>query len=343
MNVGILSALGSAFLFGISTPFAKLLVGEINPWLLAGLLYLGSGIGLSVVRLLLPDRRTILTRTELLWLGSAIVCGGVLGPVLLMWGLTLTSGGAASLLLNAEGVFTALLAWFVFRENFDRRIAIGMAAIVVGTVVLTWPREANVDGIWEPIAIVGACLCWALDNNLTRKVSLSSPLQIAALKGLTAGTVNTGLALAMNPVLPPAQSVAAAAVVGFLGYGVSLTLFVVSLRHLGTARAGAYFSAAPFVGAFVAVLFLGAPLTLRLMVAAALMGAGVWLHFTEHHEHDHKHEAVDHDHVHQHDEHHDHDHDVVAEGEHCHPHRHAPVRHKHAHYPDSHHRHTHAS
>ncbi len=341
MNIGVLSALASALLFGASTPLAKLLVGEISPWLLAGLLYLGSGIGLSLVRLLLPGQRTPVRGGEWLWLGSAIVFGGILGPLLLMWGLTRTPGSAAALLLNAEGVLTALLAWFVFKENFDRRIAVGMAAIVAGTIVLSWSGKAGVGPAWGPLAIVGACLCWAMDNNLTRKVSLSDPLQIASLKGLVAGTVNTVLALTMHAALPPLPAVASAAVVGFFGYGVSLALFVVGLRHLGTARAGAYFSAAPFVGALMAVLLLDEPITLRLVVAATLMGIGVWLHLTERHEHEHQHEAVEHEHSHRHDQHHEHSHDGAAEGEHSHWHRHEPIVHRHPHYPDAHHRHTH--
>jgi drug/metabolite transporter (DMT)-like permease len=340
-NIGVLSALGSAVLFGASTPLAKLLAGAVSPWLLAGLLYLGSGIGLSLVRLLRPGQRAPLGKGEWPWLAGAIASGGVLGPVLLMWGLTRTPGSTAALLLNAEGVLTALLAWFAFRENFDRRIAAGMAAIVAGTVVLSWSGTPDAPASWGPAAVVGACLCWALDNNLTRKVSLSDPLQIAALKGLAAGAVNTALALAVDAQPPSLQAAAAAAVVGFLGYGVSLVLFVVGLRHLGTARAGAYFSAAPFVGALLAVPLLGEPVTVRLALAAALMGVGVWLHLTEHHEHEHGHEAVEHDHVHSHDAHHDHHGDGAVEGEHSHWHRHAPVVHRHPHYPDAHHRHDH--
>lgn len=345
MNIGVLSALVSALLFGVSTPLAKLLVGEISPWLLAGLLYLGSGVGLSLVRLLRSGQRTPVRGSEWFWLGSAIVSGGIMGPLLLMWGLTQTAGSTAALLLNAEGVLTALLAWFAFKENFDRRIALGMAAIVAGTIVLSWSGSFDLANAWGPVAIVAACFCWALDNNLTRKVSLSDPLQVASLKGLVAGTVNTALALALHSTLPPLPALASAAVVGFLGYGVSLALFVVGLRHLGTARAGAYFSAAPFVGALVAVLLLDEPVTVRLAIAAALMGVGVWLHMTEHHEHEHRHVGEEHEHPHQHDEHHDHQHahpgGRAIEGEHSHWHRHAPVVHRHPHYPDAHHRHDH--
>jgi drug/metabolite transporter (DMT)-like permease len=345
MNRGVLSALGAAALFGASTPFAKMLLGSVDPWLLAGILYLASGIGLHLLRLLSPGRHPPLAAGEGWWLAGAIACGGVIAPVLLMMGLRQTAGSVASLLLNAEGVITALLAWFVFHENFDRRVALGMAAIVAGAVLLSWSGEtgAAADSVWGPLAILGACACWGLDNNLTRKVSLADPLRIAGLKGLAAGSVNTLIALGIQASLPPLPSVALAAVLGILGYGFSLALFVEGLRHLGAARAGAYFSTAPFVGAAIAVIALGEPVTNRLIAAGALMAIGLWLHLAERHEHDHQHEAMEHDHAHRHDEHHDHSHDQAGEveGEHRHPHRHHALRHGHPHYPDSHHRHIH--
>lgn len=340
--MGVASALLSAFLFGASTPLAKILVGRVDPWLLAGLLYLGSGLGLSVVRCFRPASQSLWKMTGRLWLAAAVLCGGILGPVLLMWGLTRTSGSAASLLLNAEGVMTAGLAWFAFHENFDRRIMLGMASIVAGTLILSWSGTHGAQSFWGPFAILGACLCWGLDNNFTRKVSLSDPVQIAAVKGVVAGLVNTGLALGVAQApWPDAASLLGIALIGFLGYGVSLVLFVLGLRHLGTARAGAYFSAAPFVGAVGAVAFMGEPLTAQLLVAAGLMAFGIWLHLTERHEHDHLHEALEHDHVHSHDEHHRHVHDPAVEGEHSHMHIHTALRHRHSHYPDSHHRHSH--
>src|SRR3546814_93065 len=259
-----------------------------------------------------------------------------------MLGLTGMPASGASLLLNAEGVFTALLACFAFKENFDRRIALGMVAIVAGAVVLSWPGEARFAGAWPALAILGACFAWGLDNNLTRKVSLSDATWIASVKGLAAGSVNLALAFIMGASIPPLPNLAGALVVGFFAYGVSLALFVVSLRHLGTARTGAYFSVAPFMGAMLAVA-LGDPLTVTLLIAAALMALGIWLHLTERHEHLHRHEALEHDHEHIHDAHHQHEHDVyVAPGtKHRHAHQHVPLTHFHAHFPDAHHRHRH--
>jgi drug/metabolite transporter (DMT)-like permease len=196
------------------------------------------------------------------------------------------------------------------------------------------------------LLILGSCLAWGIDNNLTRKVSLNDATWITAIKGLVAGSVNLALALALGSGLPPIPVVAAALVVGFLSYGVSLALFVVGLRHLGTARTGAYFSVAPFVGATLA-LALGEPLTLRLVAAGLLMGMGVWLHLTERHSHAHRHEPMDHTHEHVHDEHHRHDHpdqpDLILTPalRHTHWHHHDPITHTHAHFPDPHHRHGH--
>jgi drug/metabolite transporter (DMT)-like permease len=346
---GVGHALLAAVLFGASTPLAKGLLPQCEPILLAGLLYLGSGSGLAIWWLLRSRSRAAgtgeaaLRRRDVSWLAGAFLCGGVAGPVLLMIGLATTPASTASLLLNLEGVLTALLAWFVFKENFDARIAFGMALITAGAGCLSWMGRPEAGVPWGALAIVGACLAWALDNNLTRKVSSADPVQIAMLKGLVAGGVNTALALLLGAKLPSTGAALAAAVVGFFGYGVSLTLFVLALRHIGTARTGAYFSIAPFVGAALSIAFLGDALSIGFVVAAVLMGLGVWLHLSERHEHLHRHEPVEHDHLHSHDDHHQHPHaasDPPSEP-HAHSHRHEPQIHVHPHYPEIHHRHEH--
>ncbi|HEY1287501.1 MAG TPA: DMT family transporter, partial [Burkholderiales bacterium] len=311
----------------------------------AGLLYLGSGIGLALLLLLNRSKRARLARVEWGWLAGAVLSGGVLGPVLLMWGLSRMPASGAALLLNAEAVFTALLAWFILRENFDRRIALGMGLIVAGAVVLSWPGAAGFGAAAPALAVLAACLAWAIDNNLTRKVALADARSIAMVKGLVAGATNTALALTLGAQLPAISAAAMAGLLGFAGYGVSLALFVVALRELGTARTGAYFSTAPFAGAALGLVLLHEPLTPGLGVAATLMAWGVWLHLTERHAHPHAHEPVEHthEHEHEHDEHHRHDH---AEGiepgvRHTHQHRHERLVHSHPHYPDSHHRHEH--
>jgi multidrug transporter EmrE-like cation transporter len=227
-----------------------------------------------------------------------------------MAGLARTDAATASLLLTLEGAATALIAWFIFRENFDRRIAVGLLFLVTGAGVLSWSGAPTLQGLVGPLAIIGARVSWGLDNNLTRKVSLADPLQIVELKGLIAGPFNVALGLCAGGSLPDAQPAMAAGVVGFLGYGVSLALFVLALRHLDTARTAAYFSTAPFLGAIVAVAALGKPVTVGLLVAGAFMAIGVWLHLTERHEHEHGHESLTHAHPHVHDEHHRHQHSL---------------------------------
>jgi drug/metabolite transporter (DMT)-like permease len=342
-NPGVQAALLAALLFGAGTPVAKLLLVDAGPWMLAGLLYLGSGVGLGLYRLIRRSPSVRLARRELLPLAGAVFFGGLVGPVLLMFGLLGMPASGASLLLNAEGVATALLAWFVFRENVDRRVALGMAAIVAGAVVLSWPGQADFAGLWPSLAILGACLAWGVDNNLTRMVALHDATWLAAVKGLVAGPVNLAIAFLLGAALPPLANVGAAMLTGLLAYGVSLVLFIVALRHVGTARAGAYFSIAPFFGALLAIA-LGDPLTIPLLIAGALMALGVWLHLTERHSHSHTHPALEHDHWHTHpDPHHEHEHTepVPAGTRHRHPHAHAELTHTHEHYPDSHHRHAH--
>jgi drug/metabolite transporter (DMT)-like permease len=350
MHIGVIYALLAAALFGASTPFAKSLAGQVEPVMLAGLLYLGSGIGLAVfylLRALLQRSRQQeaagLLRRDLPWLGGAIAAGGVAGPVLLMLGLTMTTASTASLLLNMEGVLTSMLAWFVFKENFDRRIFSGMLLIVAAGILLSWEQVPALGVPWGALAIVGACLCWAVDNNLTRKVSASDAVQIAGVKGLVAGAVNLGIALALGFHLPTTSALWSAGVIGLCGYGLSLVMFVLALRHLGTARTGAYFSAAPFVGAAISLLLLGEQPGIIFWIAAALMGGGIWLHLTETHEHEHEHEAMVHAHEHSHDQHHQHVHEFEWDGSqpHTHSHQHQPMRHAHKHYPDIHHRHAH--
>ena len=277
------------------------------------------------------------------WLAGAIASGGIVGPVLLMLGLSHTDAASASLLLTLEGVATALLAWFVFHENFDRRIAIGMGCLVAGAVVLSWSGQPAFAQLIAPIAILGACIAWGLDNNLTRKVSLADPLQIVELKGLIAGPFNLLLGFWAGGTLPGPFPLVMAALVGFLGYGVSLAFFVLALRHLGTARTGAYFSTAPFLGTVAAVALLHEPVTLQLFLAGALMALGVYLHITEDHRHEHVHEPMAHAHPHVHDEHHQHAHgsDDPTGVPHTHLHRHERLRHTHPHVPDMHHTHRH--
>lgn len=343
---GVVYALLSSILFGITTPFAKTLLYDITPILLAGLFYLGSGIGLSLYLLCtrntkLAKQEASLRRADLPWLCVAIAAGGIIAPVFLMMGLATTKASAASLFLNLESVFTALIAWFVFKENFDKRILLGMIVIVLGGILLTVDLTGALSLSTGLLLVGAACLGWAIDNNLTRKISSANPAQIACFKGLGAGVTNVALALGIGAQLPSLPLALEAMTIGLLGYGVSLILFVLALRHIGTARTGAYFAVAPFIGAFLSILFLKDPISLQFFGAAALMGFGLWLHLTENHSHEHEHEGLDHEHLHVHDEHHQHQHSLEdPEGEpHTHKHEHSNLVHIHAHFPDLHHNH----
>ncbi|PMS14573.1 EamA family transporter [Trinickia dabaoshanensis] len=344
------TALLAAALFGATTPLAKLLLGTLSPFMLAGLFYLGSGVGLGLtmlVRRLVRPKQTQhsdarIHRTEITWLAGAIAAGGVAGPALLMLGLTSTPAATGSLLLNLEGVFTAVIAWVVFRENVDLQVFLGMVAIVAGGVLLSWTGGAAGIPVGA-LLVAGACLCWAIDNNLTRKVSTNDAMVIACLKGLVAGPVNLAIAHGTGAAMPGSGQAAAAMATGFAGYGVSLVLFVIALRNLGTARTGAYFSVAPLFGVAISLALWPAMPPLAFWGAAVLMAIGVWLHLRERHEHAHTHEPLTHTHRHRHDEHHRHEHDFEWDGAepHTHPHRHSAITHTHAHFPDIHHRHSH--
>jgi drug/metabolite transporter (DMT)-like permease len=274
--------------------------------------------------------------------------------LLLMLGLAQSTASGAALLLNLEGVLTALLAWFVLRENFDRRILIGMLLITAGGVLLVFEPGQSLSLTRASLLILAACACWAIDNNLTRKIAASDALQIATIKGLTAALVNLALAWYLGALLPAPSIIAMAGVIGFAGYGLSLVLFVVALRELGSARTGAYFSAAPMVGAALSLVLLQETPGLLFWIAALLMGAGLLLHWHEHHQHEHHHEPLTHAHPHSHnmhdteDMHHQHTHvsdgekiDSVGEIAHSHGHEHTALPHSHPHFPDIHHRHQH--
>lgn len=342
---GIRFAVAAAVLFGSTTPIAKFLIRDVHPVLLAAILYLGSGIGLTITRSVSKSSQAEarLQRNSYPWLLGAIFSGGILAPTLLMIGLKTSPASSASLLLNLEGVFTAILAWTLFKENFDRRIAAGMALIVVGGVLLTCQNGFRLETSWGSILIILACLCWGLDNNLTQKVSSNDPYQVASIKGLCAGAFNIILCMILGVLHCPFETLMAGLILGFLGYGLSLAFFVIALRHIGTARTGAYFSFAPFWGAILSILVLHEEATWNLLAAGIFMVAGLWIHLTEMHEHAHEHEGVLHDHKHTHDGHHLHAHDDPGEisGEHSHPHIHEKIVHAHSHFPDIHHRHSH--
>jgi len=340
---GVASGLGAALLFGLSTPFAKLLLPSSGPFMLAGLLYLGAGIGLTVIA---PFRRAgreaPLRWGDLPTLAGMVVAGGIVGPLLLLAGLARLPGGEASLLLNLEAPFTMGIAVLFFGDSLARREMVGAAAVVLGGVVLaSGPSEGSLQAVGA-LAVAGASLAWAVDNNLSQRLSLRDPVAVTRVKTLVAGCVNVAAALAMGDQLPGAVPLAGALATGFLGYGLSIVLHLIALRHVGTARQAAYLATAPFIGAVAAVPVLGERLTWKEVAAGLVMAAGVAILVRARHGHRHDHDAVEHDHAHVGDEHHDHAHEEAAPPEpHSHLHRHERLAHDHPHQPDPHHRHRH--
>lgn len=340
---GVLFGLAAAVSFGISAPLAKRLLDGIGPQMLAGLLYLGAFVALSMV----PTRETTearLRRSDAPRLVAMITAGGIVAPVLLLLGLERVSGVAGSLMLNVEGPFTILLGLALFREHLSKHAAVGALVIFSGALVLgVEAGDAHAD--WAGIALIAAaCAAWALDNNLTQSLTVRDPRSIVRLKAGVAGTVNVLLAVAIGASLPAASLIVAALALGAVSYGLSVYLDALALRALGAAREAAVFAVAPFAGALLAPLVLPETLTLQDAIAGALMATGVVLLLRERHDHVHRHEPLSHDHRHVHDEHHAHKHPegIDSAEPHAHPHRHDELEHAHPHVSDIHHRHSHS-
>ena len=342
---GALFGLGAAALFGMSAPVSKILLGMTAPQMLAALLYLGAGAGLLLVRGRRTQHEAPLRKADWPYAAAIAITGGAIGPVLMLHGLRQVSGVAGSLLLNLEAPLTIAVAVVFFREHLARPEAIAAAIIILGGATLVVERDAPSQATLVGVLLLaGACAAWAIDNNLTQKLSGKDPMTLVRIKTLSAGMMNLLIAFALGQDLPPTRVIAAAAVLGFFSYGASILLDAYALRHLGAAREAAYFATAPFFGAALSIPLLGERLTVARVVAVALMSAGVLLLLRARHGHAHIHEALDHEHRHVHDEHHQHEHLLTdPPGEpHAHPHRHSPVTHEHPHVSDAHHRHEHA-
>ncbi len=342
---GAAFGLGAAALFGASAPLAKLLLVRCGPLMLSALLYLGAAAALCAMKALGirsdASREARLQRSDWRPLVGMVTLGGMLGPLLMLLGLQRISALAGSLLLNFEAPFTAALAVLLFREHLGRRGLYAMLAIVTGALLLAWqPGAFRADWIGT-IAIIGACLCWGFDNNLTQLVSIRDPAAVALIKALGAGGCMLAVAIAAGSAFPPLRDVAGALVLGALSYGCSLYLAVRAMRELGAAREAAYFATAPFIGALLSMAVFEQLPRASELIAAASMAAGILLLLREQHRHTHVHTELIHDHLHVHDEHHAHHATAVAEP-HSHAHRHAPLIHEHAHAPDAHHRHVHS-
>ena len=344
---GALLGLGAAVSFGLSAPLAKLLLGEVSPVLLAGLLYLGAAAGLWLAHLVRPrTEEAQLRRSDLPRLAGIVLAGGVLGPVSMLLGLGRVSALVGSLCLNLEAPFTVLLAVLVFGEHLGRHATLGVSCILGGAVLLGLGSDGAAALADAPgaLLIAAACLCWALDNNLTQQLSVRDPFAIVRIKTLVAGTTNTILGLSLQQGAAPSGGfVAGALLLGSVSYGLSVVLDTYALRLVGAAREAAYFATAPFIGALAALLLFSEPLRRLDAIAMAAMALGVLVLLAERHRHLHTHETLEHEHLHHHDEHHEHAHDPGTPlGEpHNHRHQHGGLVHDHPHLPDAHHRHEH--
>lgn len=346
---GATFGLAAAALFGVSPPLAKLLLPESSPLVVAGLLYLGAGLGLLAFELLsyrgsrTARREAPVRASDLRLLAGIVIMGGILGPVLMLWGLQRLSGVVASLLLNLEAPFTILLAVVFFSEHLEKSETMGAMLIIGAAAVLTYrPGDVRGDALGFA-ALVGACLCWAIDNNLSQRISLRDPIVVTRIKTLGAGTCTVCLALLAGQDLPRPSILMAALVLGLFSYGVSLVLDIQALRLLGAAREAGYFATAPFIGAVAAVPILGERWGSSEIAAMAVMAVGVALLLRAHHSHLHVHTELLHDHAHLHEGHHDHEHEggCPIEEPHAHPHYHLPLTHDHPHVSELHHRHEH--
>jgi drug/metabolite transporter (DMT)-like permease len=343
------AALVAALFFGCIAPGSKLLSKNLPPQSMAGLMYFFAGIGLFAILLLRKNIRSSFSRiqkTDYKWFALATIFGGVLGPAFLIYGISRISGSTASLLLNLEAVLTSLIAWFIFKEHFEKKIVYGIILIILGCLTLALNSNASAGGVDSLLGfglICFACLSWGIDNNVTRSISHLDPILISSFKGLIAGSANLLLGYFIGEQISVNIEVLQIGILGFLGIGVSLVAFIVSLGSIGTARTGAIFSTAPFIGFLLSLLFLNESPNIPFFIALTLMAGGLWLHLSEDHSHEHSHVEIEHSHEHSHDDHHQHEHsDNDPAGEpHVHKHFHKALTHKHPHFPDIHHLHKH--
>jgi drug/metabolite transporter (DMT)-like permease len=342
-------AIIAAALFGASAPFSKMLLDQIDPLQLAGLLYLGSGIFLLLLKGLQfarsgRDTGTGFQRADMLWLFGAVVSGGFLAPVAMMYGLSTTPAATASMLLNFESAATTVLAAFFFKEHIGRRVVIALSLLTSACLPLAFDATGRFGFSLGALFVILACVMWGADNNFTRNISSRDPMVIVIVKGIGAGSFSLVLSLLTGSHPAPLPHALAALGLGALSYGTGLLLFILALRDLGSARACALIASAPFMGAIMSFLIYQHAPNAQFWISLPFMLAGIWMLFNESHVHAHRHEAMVHDHVHTHpDEHHRHEHDPVDAGErrHRHEHRHDAVVHVHNHVPDIYHRHLH--
>jgi len=333
----------AALLFGAAAPASKLLLGRLEPFLLAGLLYLGAACAMAPFflreRLRYGSRK--LDSISLWRLTAAIVAGGIVGPVLLLFGLRLSSSGTVSLLLNTELAATAMLGVWLFGDQLTRRGWLGVGGVMLAGGLVSsasgWP------GLASSLLVFAACACWGLDNHWTAAIDGITPQSSTFWKGLIAGAINLTVAFWTGSIEEASPQVIGMALgVGGLSYGASIALYIGAAQQLGATRAQAVFASAPFLGAAIGFGLLGEPIAALHILGAALLALSLVLLLSSAHEHEHEHSPTEHIHAHRHDDgHHLHAHAGLAGARHTHLHRHDALRHTHPHWPDVHHRHAH--
>lgn len=338
-------ALFAAFLFGLSTPLSKILLNDLSPLMLAGVCYLGSGIMLYVLSLFQKaSAESPLEKNDIPYVVGFVFCGGVIAPIMLFTGLRLINASSTSLLLNFELILTILVSWVFFREHIGLKLGISAILITLSAILLCLDiKSFKFSSGYGPLLVISACLMWAIDNNLTGKVSIKNPMNIAMIKGLCGGTINLFMAAIINQLTLNIRSLFYGTIVGFISYGLSLYFLVLAMRHIGTSRAVALFGINPFIGTVFSILLLNESLSIEIVIAFFLAGFAVFLILGEKHHHFHKHEYLEHEHLHIHDEHHEHKHltTVPEKLPHSHKHIHVGIEHSHPHTPDAHHKHKH--
>lgn len=339
---GGLLALMAATLFGVSTPMVQRFGAGLGAFTTAALLYAGAALVGALSRRRI-EREARVVRSDLPRLLAMAGFGAVIGPVALAWGLQHTSGTSASLMLTLEALFTAVLAWRLYRETMDGRVWAAMALLLAGGMVLVLD-QGRVGGaqLWGLLAVLLATAAWGVDNTLSRALAERDPGQVVMAKAVLGVTATSVMALVLGEPLPSLTAALALFAIGASGYGLSLRFYLLAQRAFGAARTGSVFAFAPFIGAVFAVALGDRSASGMMALGSGLMLAGVVLHLAESHGHEHAHEALEHEHAHRHDDaHHDHVHDPMPVGEHSHRHQHQSMRHTHAHVPDAHHVHHH--
>ena len=342
-NAATLLAILAAALYAINIPFSKLLLDQVDPTMMAAFLYLGAGVGLFFYGIATGSRKKAasLTRAELPYTIGMIVLD-IAAPVLLMFGLRLTSSANASLLNNFEIVATSLIAFFVFKEALSKRLAIAIILVTLASIALSFEGQGSFRFNIGSLLVLGAACCWGLENNCTRMLSSKSSVQITTIKGIFSGLGSLVIALCIGENLPGILWILAAMVLGFVAYGLSINFYIQAQKDLGAAKTSAYYSIAPFLGvAFSFILFAEKPgiqffIGLAIMVVATVLmvkDTSSLQHDHEHvhyHTHEHSHDGVSH--THEQSPTHSHNH-IHGEDEEAHGHDHGDsIPHIHEHH-----------